>query len=33
VALAFSKHRTMPELEEFAKLTTSMLGGGGKDEP
>jgi DNA-binding transcriptional LysR family regulator len=28
VALAYSKHRTMPELEEFAKLATSMLGNG-----
>ena len=33
VALAYNKHRTMPELEEFAKLATSMLGNGGADEP
>jgi DNA-binding transcriptional LysR family regulator len=26
VALAYSKHRTMPELEQFAELVTSMLG-------
>jgi DNA-binding transcriptional LysR family regulator len=32
VALAYSKHRTMPELDEFAKLATSLLGNGGKDE-
>jgi DNA-binding transcriptional LysR family regulator len=33
VALAYSKHRTMPELDEFAKLATSMLGTDGKNEP
>jgi DNA-binding transcriptional LysR family regulator len=33
VALAYSKHRTMPELDEFAKLATSMLGNGGNDQP
>jgi hypothetical protein len=33
VALAYSKHRTMPELDEFAKLATSMLGNGGEGEP
>jgi DNA-binding transcriptional LysR family regulator len=33
VALAYNKHRTMPELEEFAKLATSMLGNDGKNEP
>lgn len=33
VALAYNKHRTMPELEEFAKLATSMLGNGGKNGP
>jgi DNA-binding transcriptional LysR family regulator len=33
VALAYSKHRTMPELDEFAKLATSMLGDGAKNEP
>jgi DNA-binding transcriptional LysR family regulator len=33
VALAYNKHRTMPELDEFAKLATSMLGNGGKNEP
>jgi DNA-binding transcriptional LysR family regulator len=32
VALAYSKHRTMPELNEFAKLATAMLGNGGKNE-
>jgi DNA-binding transcriptional LysR family regulator len=32
VALAYSKHRTMPELDDFAKLATSLLGNGGKDE-
>jgi hypothetical protein len=26
VALAYSKHRTMPELVQFAQLTTSLLG-------
>jgi hypothetical protein len=31
-ALAYSKHRTMPELDEFAKLATSMLGNGGTNE-
>ena len=30
VALAYNKHRAMPELEEFAKLATSMLGNGGE---
>jgi DNA-binding transcriptional LysR family regulator len=33
VALAYNKHRTMPELDEFAKLATSMLGDGRQDEP
>jgi len=33
VALAYNKHRTMPELDEFAKLATAMLGNGGKNEP
>jgi DNA-binding transcriptional LysR family regulator len=28
VALAYSSHRTMPELDDFAKLATSMLGNG-----
>lgn len=28
VALAYNRHRTMPELGEFARLATSMLGGG-----
>jgi DNA-binding transcriptional LysR family regulator len=28
VALAYNKHRTMPELEQFAQLTTSLLGAG-----
>jgi DNA-binding transcriptional LysR family regulator len=32
VALAYSKHRTMPELDEFARLVVSMLGGGSKDD-
>ncbi len=32
VALAYNKHRSMPELDEFAKLATSMLGNGSKDE-
>lgn len=32
VALAYNKHRTMPELGEFAKLATSMLGNGGENE-
>jgi DNA-binding transcriptional LysR family regulator len=30
VALAYNKHRAMPELEEFAKLAMSMLGNGGE---
>jgi DNA-binding transcriptional LysR family regulator len=29
VALAYGSHRTMPEIEEFAKLSIAMLGGGG----
>jgi DNA-binding transcriptional LysR family regulator len=29
VALAYNRHRTMPELDEFAKLATAMLGNGG----
>jgi DNA-binding transcriptional LysR family regulator len=33
VALAYNRHRTMPELDEFAKLATAMLGNAGKDEP
>jgi DNA-binding transcriptional LysR family regulator len=33
VALAYGKHRRMPELDEFAKLATAMLGDGGPDEP
>jgi hypothetical protein len=32
VALAYNKHRSMPELDEFAKLATSMLGNGSKNE-
>jgi DNA-binding transcriptional LysR family regulator len=28
VALAYSRHRTMPELDDFAKLAISMLGSG-----
>jgi DNA-binding transcriptional LysR family regulator len=28
VALAYNKHRAMPEFDEFAKLATSMLGNG-----
>lgn len=28
VALAYDKHRTMPELTQFAGLVTSMLGSG-----
>ena len=31
VALAYSKHRSMLELDEFAKLAMSMLGNGGKN--
>jgi hypothetical protein len=27
-----SKHRSMPELDEFAKLAMSMLGNGSKNE-
>lgn len=33
VALAYNKYRAMPELDEFAKLATSMLGNGGRNEP
>jgi hypothetical protein len=32
VALAYGKYRTIPELDDFAKLATSLLGNGGKDE-
>jgi len=32
VALAYNRHRSMPELDEFAKLATSMLGNGSKNE-
>jgi hypothetical protein len=28
VALAYNRHRTVPELEGFDKLATSMLDGG-----
>ena len=33
VALAYNKHRTLPELDEFAKLAMSMLGNDDSDEP
>jgi DNA-binding transcriptional LysR family regulator len=32
VALVYNKHRSMPELDEFAELATSMLGNGSKNE-
>jgi DNA-binding transcriptional LysR family regulator len=33
VALAYSKHRTMPELGQFAELVTAMLTAAGPDDP
>jgi len=33
VALAYNKHRTMPELGQFAELVTSMLGSAPDPEP
>jgi hypothetical protein len=33
VALAHDNHRTMPQLDEFVELPTSMPGNGGKGEP